>query len=89
MALPGNIRDREYAKFTEVGGETAVRVTGSNASGSILADVVYDAVSTAYPNDTTEVYSFFQGGLSGTLQATITITYTDNTKNDLNTVVRS
>jgi hypothetical protein len=39
-----------------------------------------DAFSVAYPLDTREVYSYFSGGLSGTLLATITINYTDNTK---------
>jgi len=34
MALPNHIVDREYQKFEEVGGLPAVRVSGSNFSGT-------------------------------------------------------
>lgn len=34
MTLPNHINDREYNKFEEVSGQPAVRVTGTNFSGS-------------------------------------------------------
>jgi hypothetical protein len=46
----------------------------------------YDAVTTSYPNDVTEIYYFRNGGLTGTITKTITIIYTDNSKNNLLTV---
>jgi len=48
----------------------------------------YDYVSVAYPDDTTEVYTFKQGGSGGTTVETVTITYVDNTKEQLSTVTR-
>ena len=48
----------------------------------------FDYVSTAYPLNTTEVYSFYQGGASGQLVATVTIVYTDSTKSVLSSVTK-
>lgn len=49
----------------------------------------YDYVGVAYPSDTTEVYTFKTGGVSGTTVCTITITYTNNTKAALSSAVRT
>ena len=87
MALPKSLCDREQAKFLETSaGETSVRV--SDVSG-LLAGIDYDAVSVAYPNGTTEVYTFFSGGLAGTLLATVTLTYVNASKSDLSSAVRT
>ena len=45
-----------------------------------LVPKVFDAISTTYPTTSQEVYSYFTGGLSGTLVATVTVNYTDSTK---------
>ena len=49
----------------------------------------YDYVSVAYPDTTTEVYSFYTGGSGGTLVCTITIVYTDATKDFISTAART
>lgn len=49
----------------------------------------YDSVAVTYPTDTVEVYNFFQNGLAGSNVGTVTITYTDNTKNFINSVVKT
>lgn len=49
----------------------------------------YDYVSVAYPLTTTEVYTFKVGGTGGTTVATVTIVYTDATKENLSTVTRT
>lgn len=54
-----------------------------------LVTLAHDYISAAYPDDTTEVYTFKTGGSSGTTVATITIVYTDNTKENLSTVTKS
>lgn len=46
-----------------------------------------DAITAAYPNATTEVYSYRQGGASGTVLATVTVVYTNASKADLASVV--
>ena len=58
-------------------------------SGGLLAGVEYDSVSVAYPTSTTEVYTFYTGGLAGTLQATITLTYTNASKANLSSAVKT
>lgn len=58
------------------------------APGNLVTQA-YDYVSVAYPTTTTEVYSFKNGGSSGTLITTLTLTYTDTTKDNLSTVVKT
>lgn len=60
---------------------------GPLASG--MVSTAYDYVSVAYPDGTTETYTFKTGGSGGTTVATVTLTYTDSTKASLNTVARS
>lgn len=84
MAIPGNIKDREYQKFTETAsGDTAVRIVGDIATGSLLNGISYDFGSVAYPNTTTEVFTLKIGGSSGATVATVTLIYTDNSKENL------
>lgn len=56
--------------------------------GSLL-DVSYDYIGVAYPTTTTEVYTYKDGGSGGTTVATITVTYSDATKEQLTSVERS
>ena len=47
---------------------------------SSLISVTYDAGSVEYPSSTQVVYKFRQGGISGTIVATLTLNYTNSTK---------
>jgi len=90
MTIPCNTKDLENQKFVEKpdgSGQVAVRVT--EAGGSFLAGVEFDAIEGSYPNVTTEVYEYYTGGLAGTLVATITVIYTDSTKCEITSVVRT
>ncbi len=79
----------ENEKFaTNSDGKTIVRVEDESLGG-LLRGVIYDAVDVGYPNATTETYEFYSGGLGGTLQATVTLTYVDSTKEDLSTAVKT
>ena len=79
----------ENAKFAKNSdGKIIVRVEDESALKGILGGIDYDAVSVAYPNNSTEVYSFFTGGLAGTLVATVTLIFTNNSKIDLLSAVR-
>ena len=51
-----------------------------------LVNVEYDNVSVTYPTSTSEIYEFKQGG--AVLQ-TVTVVYTDATKENISTVTRS
>jgi hypothetical protein len=57
--------------------------------GGFLSGVVYDALSAEYTTTTIETYRYYLGGISGTLQATIVVTYTDVSKANVSTVVRT
>ena len=47
----------------------------------------YDTITTSYPDDVTEIYYCRTGGVSGTINKTITIIYSDLTKNRLVSMV--
>lgn len=55
----------------------------------LLSGVHYDYVTVTYPNSTTDVFTFKNGGSSGTTVATVTLVYTDTTKNSLSSVALS
>lgn len=49
----------------------------------------YDYVSVSYPDSTTEIYTFFRGGSTGTQVGQLTIVYTDSTKDNIASVDRT
>lgn len=82
MTLPTSIQDREQQKFVDVAsGKTAVRVYTEG-----LLPTQYDRVDVTYPTTVSEVFTF---SLQGSDVGIITLTYTDTTKNDLLSAVRS
>lgn len=82
MALPAALNDREQQKFIDVSpGKTAVRVSTDG-----LLPSQYDRVDVTYPASDTEVFTF---SFSGSSVGVITLTYTDSTKNDLLSAVKS
>jgi uncharacterized iron-regulated membrane protein len=86
MALPLSQRDREYVNFVDNGDGTTSRLVQINGLGSLLEGLVFDAVEATYPSSVVEVYSYKQ---SGTLVATITVTYTNPSKNIFVSAVRT
>lgn len=72
----------------------SIRVTdlnggGGGSGGGLLAGVVFDAIVASYPNSTTEVYEYKEGGVSGTVNATVTVVYVDSTKAAIVSVVKT
>jgi hypothetical protein len=83
MPLSKHIVDREYEKFVADSNlDTAVR-TVTEISTNFGVPPNADAFTVAYPNNTTEVYSFKEGGISGTVVATLTLTYANASKKEL------
>lgn len=79
-----------------IGDPASDNILGINADGSVnvitentLVNKPFDYLSAAYPNAITEVYTYKLGGPSGTLQATVTVTYTDSTKNFVSSVYKT
>lgn len=52
----------------------------------MIAGVDFDYIDIQQTSATVETYVYKQGGVSGTTVQTITVTYTDSTKNDLDKV---
>ena len=50
---------------------------------------IYDAVDNLDATASTDVFKFWQGGLSGLKVATVTIVYTDSSKATIRTVVKT
>lgn len=73
-----------------------IQRAGDNASTDALLEAIagfitsgYDYIGVAYPTSTTETYTYKTGGSSGTTVGTVTVTYTDSTKADLDNVALS
>lgn len=95
MAALGSLQDNQKNSYTLVsdsGTQVAQRVkvvgTISVGSGGLLDGVVFDAIVASYPDSITEVYEYKLGGTGGTLNATVTVVYTDTTKEFISSVVK-
>jgi len=90
MALPNTIQDRDFNNFVEIDGKPHRLVSGSLtaniAIGSLLEGITFDNILASYPSAVVEVYAYRTGV---TLEATVTVTYTDATKKYLTSVVRT
>jgi hypothetical protein len=62
-------------------------VRASNGGGLVAS--AYDAVVYTNTSGTVDTYVYKTGGVSGTTVATVTITYTDSTKSQTSTIVRT
>lgn len=69
------------------GGGSSSSAAAATPEGLVIPE--YDYVSAAYPLNTQEVYTFKSGGVGGTTVATVTIDYTDNTKELIATVAKT
>lgn len=49
----------------------------------------FDAITATYPSSTQEVYESRNGGIAGTILETVTVNYTDSTKNLILNVART
>lgn len=100
MAIPtrGALDDRENEAFEDISGRIykAVSINATPGmspvpvapSGALVTED-FDAIVASYPSSIAEVYTYKTGGVSGTTVATVTVTYTDSTKEVLSTVVRT
>ena len=103
MTAKSNVRtDNEDNKFVEdsnnhVAVNTTSEITNDSnnpvptnpLSGSLLQGVVFDYIDTSFPNTVTEVYEYRNGGVGGSLEATITVIYTDASKKTISSVART
>lgn len=88
MAMSRNHNDRDFQSYFQMpDGSTARKVHDPMGySGSILAGISYDSMQASYPTASSEVYSYF---LNSVLVATVTVTYSNNSKHEIVSIVRS
>lgn len=58
-------------------------------TGGVLVNEAFDYISVAYPTSSSEVYTYKTGGSGGTTVATVTVTYTDSTKENIQSVEKA
>lgn len=78
---------RKSASEVTSGDKSEYKLRTYNVAG--LLSETYDYVSASYPSATQEIYTFKIGGSGGTTVATITINYTDSTKNYLSSAEKT
>lgn len=71
------------ASYVDLESDKSIPVTVKN---SLTPNVDFDYIDIQQTSATVETYVYKQGGVSGTTVQTITVTYTDSTKNDLDKV---
>ena len=69
-------------------GFVVLRPDGSDV-GMAFGLAPFDYIAATYPNATTEVYTYKTGGSGGTTVGTITVVYTDSTKEFISTVTKT
>lgn len=83
-------RTSQKIKLNDSSGDTinpATEDTLSSIAG--LSIPKHDYILASYPDNITEVYTYKIGGSSGTTVGTITVVYTDSTKDILSSVTKS
>lgn len=94
MTTPPYTKDQVLLRSFEPS-TNSIRVTdlsgggGGGSGGGLLVGVVFDTITATYPNAKTEVYEYKAGGVSGTVNATVTVTYVDSTKTAIVSVVKT
>ena len=63
-------------------------ISSIKAIGGLVSDA-YDYIGATYPTTSSEVYTYKTGGSGGTTVATITVVYSDSTKEALTSVTKT
>jgi len=81
--LPEIIRDAHTSETLKINDDGSINVGSSIVSSS------YDYIDVSEADSVTEVYTFKEGGVLGSTVSTVTIVYSDSSKNTLLSVARS
>lgn len=77
LSTINNLRD---TKINNKNGEKGLAVIDI---GNFQIPALADAITVEYPSNTVEVYNYRQGGLTGAILRTVTVTYVSSNKRDL------
>lgn len=70
-----------------INNEKTVPVYPIGSGNPFTPPIDSDAITVEYPSNTVEIYRYRQGGVSGTILKTVTVTYLTSNKKDLSSVV--
>lgn len=85
--MSGSIIPSLGRAMTDTPSGKALRTTATiSGIGNILEGITFDEIQAAYPTATTETYTYLEAAVT---QAIITVTYTDATKEFIQSVVRT
>jgi hypothetical protein len=94
--MSGVLLERDYKNLGDIDATKTkrfVEVVNSDSNpikiGGLLSGLTFDSISVTYDSAIQETYRYYTGGIAGTLVATLTVIYTDATKNFLNTIERT
>lgn len=82
-----NVNTMDRGSFNDFGDGTPARQILLNKVNKFSPSKDTDAITVEYPNTTTEVYRYRQGGTGGTILNSVTVIYTASSKKDLLSVV--
>jgi hypothetical protein len=96
-AVPTNLRDssgNELLGQKAMAASIPVVVASDQANIPVetknaLVTEPFDYISASYPTDDSEVYTYKLGGSGGSTVATVTVTYTDDTKESISSVEKT
>lgn len=78
-----NINTLDRGSYNDFGDGTPAKQVLINELNNFSPSKDIDAITVEYPDSVTEVYRYRQGGLSGTILKSVTVSYSDDTKCEL------
>jgi len=82
--MGGGLTD-EKLLYTQRGAKVYLNTNGGEVSLFGMHPEA-DAIDGEQPSDTVRIYKFYKDGIGGTLLRTVTVTYTDSTRDDIDSV---
>lgn len=82
-----NVNTTQLGSFTDFGDGTPARQIALNKLNNFSPSKDTDAITVEYPSSEIEIYRYRQGGVSGTILDSVTVTYATAAKKDLVSVV--
>lgn len=78
-----NINTLDRGSYNDFGDGTPAKQVLINELNKFAPSKDTDAITVEYPDDTTEIYRYRQGGIAGTILKSVAVSYSDNTKCEL------
>jgi len=78
-----NINTLDRGSYNDFGDGTPAKQILLNKLNNFAPPLLADTITVEYPSTSVEIYRYREGGLTGTILDSITVTYTSASKKDL------